>query len=489
MSYRIEGKDLVIEGWEQGIGEDPFNGIGDLRQVNIHNVNKTVAVGFPITETSSYSGATLGKPVARTTQFVSGVATNYYIVDDNGRVWTSTPGALSTWTYLATSNTTTSGDQNIGLAFYKGYLHKIQNSTIYYYKSGAWATFGSGAFAGVPHFSLVGQDSVLYFCNGPQIGSIMEKPGSTYDPATPATYIFATTALAIPSYDTALSLAEQGTNLLVGGYQNAIYPWNRISTSFTYPIFCAEPVITRMVTVNSSVFIFPGGIAGRGRIYITNGSQCEEFFKIPDNITGSYLGYVEPYYQFGDAIWWRNNLLFGMFVLTNDVGTVLPIAEVWALDVTSKQFRSVSTVPTAANGGSATCLIPNMSGSHVKGMGYIIGWNDATTGGIGSSSTSAGAGQAIVKGDLIPVGKILEKKTFEQVEIKLATPLLTGESLVVRVIEDLSTITQVGIMTSADGFSAYFKVNFQNNQWLEPSFVMNGNSEQSGVRLREMRLR
>jgi len=35
MAYKLEGKDIVINGWEQGIAETPYNGIADMRNIDI----------------------------------------------------------------------------------------------------------------------------------------------------------------------------------------------------------------------------------------------------------------------------------------------------------------------------------------------------------------------------------------------------------------------------------------------------------------------
>lgn len=46
MAYRLEKKDIVISGWEQGIADDPYSGIADIRNANISSVPKEVSVNF-----------------------------------------------------------------------------------------------------------------------------------------------------------------------------------------------------------------------------------------------------------------------------------------------------------------------------------------------------------------------------------------------------------------------------------------------------------
>lgn len=498
MAYTINQKgDLIINGWENGISPDPFTGIADMRSVNINNFPQTIAAGFTIT-TSTISGATLGKPISKATKFSTGIAQLYYILDDIGQVFSS-PSLTGTWTYLSSGATTTSASNLDSIAFYKGYLLKFRSTSIDYWNGATWvngwnpATGGSGATGIITgscqHFTLVGQDDVVYFCNDAFIGSIRDISVSAinpFDPTVPARYVFTTTALALPSYDSAICLAELGVQLLVGGSLNAIYPWNRSATSFTYPIFVADSYIKRMVTANQNVYIFPGNTVGRGRIYVTNGSQTDLYWKMPDHLTG----YVEPYYQFGDAIWHRNNLIFGMFAAKNsDKSPITGISDIWAIDANSKALRSVSTLPVSTAKGRANVLIPDsVSGS---GMSFIVGWDDGvSTPGIGYSGTTAGInGNSVIKTDIIPIGTSLDKKTFSNLQLRLATALLSGELIAVTAIEDLGArSTVVGTMTSTDGFSRSFFVNFDQSQWLQLQLTIVGNSETSGGRLKDILL-
>lgn len=59
MAYRYEGKDIVIDGWENGIAPSPHAGIADLRSANIGSVPGQVSVNFKT--------AALNKPPTVTT--------------------------------------------------------------------------------------------------------------------------------------------------------------------------------------------------------------------------------------------------------------------------------------------------------------------------------------------------------------------------------------------------------------------------------------
>lgn len=494
MAYRMETgingqPEIVIDGFDKGIAPDPYSGINDLRNVNIGTVPGEVSAGFPLTE-STVSGVALGIPVSRATAYSSGTAIGYYILDADGHVFEST-SISGTWTYLSTGVTLTNASANDVVFCWKGYIFKTRNTAIDYYSGGTWTNAWAGLTltGSTTHYTIIGNDDVVYICNGNKIASIMEKAGATFDPTNSATYTTTTTALALPTYEIAQSLAELNTTLLVGGTQNVIYPWDRISTSYRYPIFCAENYIRKMLTVNNNVLVFPGNTTGRGTIYITNGSQIDVFAKMPDYITG----YNEPYYKFYDAIYHRNNCIFGVEIVQNTNGNVIisPTANVWAIDMTTRALRAISTC--LGGSGSPRVLIPDQKGNSVPGFSYMLGQSNGSTHTIGYSGTGAGIGSYTVITDMIPVGTFLNKKTFSQVEFKLRTPLESGESIQITPITDGvsgTAFTTTSFANSGAIISTQpYEVNFEKSQWLSFLIVATGNSSTSGVRLKEIRIR
>lgn len=514
MSYKIVKEPngveaIVIRGWEQGIAPDPYSGMGRMLNVDLETPGE-VAAGYPIT-TSSQSGGTMTIPIHDATQYVAGMANQYFILDSSSQVFKSIPGSLGTWTFLSSGNTTTGASQaNQGLAYWKGYLFKFRSTHIDYSFGGTvgwvanWnpatgSTTSSDVIEGFNHYALVAQDDALYFCNGDGVGSIVENDNKTFDPTDITTYTFRafptnTNALELPTYEIAQSLAEQGISLLTGGSFNAIYPWDRVSISFGYPIYIGDIFIKRMVTVNTNVYIFPGFQTGRGRIYVTNSTQANLFFKIPDYIFGEQ----DPYYLWGDAIFHRNNLIFGFLVAKNGAtpttinnGTgLLTSAGVWAIDLETKVFREISDIGGASSGhGNASVLLsPTES---IPGMGYIVAWdNVASTSGIGYSGTTSGTGGASynITTDLIPVGTLFERKTFSQVEFKLRSALQSGESIQIIAGVDGSFST-IGTTNTVGAISDVYTVNFEKAQWLQFQISGTGNSATSGVRLEEIRIR
>lgn len=46
MSYKISGKDIIVSGFQNGIGDDPYTGISDIRNANISSVPGEVSANF-----------------------------------------------------------------------------------------------------------------------------------------------------------------------------------------------------------------------------------------------------------------------------------------------------------------------------------------------------------------------------------------------------------------------------------------------------------
>jgi hypothetical protein len=183
MAYRKEGDEIVIDGWEKGIAPSPFEGISDMRVANINNVPGTVGVGFTITANAlSGGGSSLGRPYYKAVDLTS---PTYYVLDTNGRVWSSS-SLGGTFTYLSSGDSLTGAGQNqMGLVFWNGYLIRFRNDSIDWYSGGTWhigwnpATGGTGATGVITgsttHFAIAAQDDAIYFCNGQYVGSILAR--------------------------------------------------------------------------------------------------------------------------------------------------------------------------------------------------------------------------------------------------------------------------------------------------------------------------
>lgn len=401
-----------------------------------------------------------------------------FIMTTNGYVWKlsfeeiiATGGTvpINTLSFLGNLLHSTAGSPNTGIAVFNDYLLVFMRDKIDYLKltliTGtdnpssnwhyAWKTT-TQVQAG--HRAISATDNALYFCNGPFIGSLIEI--GTFDPTNAATYTYNTAALALPTFDQATCLAQLGTSLLVGGTLNYIYPWDRISTSFSYPIVLAENFVKCIVSTNSSAYVFAGT---RGFIYITNGANVEVYKKFPDHLSST----VDPYYNWGWAIYLKNNLYFTLSASNNSQTTISNFAGIWALDLTTKQFRLSNSLSYGTYSGTVPVLVP-MGTIKPTGDGIYSGWLNGT-GGLDYTSGSPYTNyEARIDSDIIPVGTFLNKTSFTNLEYKLAKPLVSGEKVKLSQRSNLNdSFVEIGNTTTAGGVSDYYLTNFENMEWIQ----------------------
>lgn len=504
MSWRIDTeptgeKAIVISGWEKGIADSPYNGLQDLRNANTISIPGEVSSTLGASSAMSTSGATMGNLIHYAIDLgAGGLNPSYYVLDQDGHVFKNVAG---TWTSTGALTTGAQAD-NQGLCYLpygnsgNGYLFRFRGANIDYYDGATWTNgWKTNLTSGVSHYALFGQDGVMYWCNGQNVASLITD--STFAPGTPATYTYTTGALAtgLPANDTATCLAQQSTNLLIGGVQNVIYPWNRIDVSFSYPIYLADGYIKNMVTANTNVFVFTGSTNGRGRIYITNGTNADVFFKMPDELAAA----AEPYWVWGsstyasmNAAWHRSNLIFSANITTNGGTSIQGTADrVFALDLSTKALRSVGDFPSSPSSGSV--VIPIAPGTSSTGMGFYAGfYNGTSTYGIVSSVTNLTQSiSSTYTTDIIPIGTFLNVKTFTSLEYKLSVPMSSGETLSVYYRSNLNTGFQLVKAFTTLSLIADIEtpLNFEKLQWVQFQIITSAASGGSGVRLRELRIR
>lgn len=453
--------------------------------------------------TGTYSSYTLSQPLDKTIYYSATGASirNYvFILDDSGKVWwVQNTGGVLTGNLIYLGNDTLTGTTGRAINILANYLIVFRTSTTDYLQvdniengtdldSGSGWVYGWQSVSSVtenPRPTLSGIDNALYFGNSTRVGSFLINSGSSFDPTSSATYTKNTTALSINN-DQVTAIGFLGTNLLVGGLLNYIYPWDRISLSYKYPIILAENYTSRIVTANSTAYIFAGN---RGRIYETNGSNVSLFKKVPDSITSA----IDPYFTWGDAVYWKNQLYFSFSAATNAGVSINTVAGVWAIDLPSNAFRYVNQLSYGSYAGTTTVLVQNVLSTSPAGAGLYIGWvNNGTYGVDVTTSTPYTGEQAYVDYDLIPVGTFLTKKTFQNAEWKLSTPLVSGESISIYYRTNINEAFTLMGTTSTAGFLSDqpYPVNFEMSQWLQLRAVMTSTaSSPSLVRLRELRLR
>lgn len=597
MAWRIEkngdSTDIVIDGWEKAIADDPHEGIADMRNISLLSVPKEAAVAFankaitlpPIYTSVSFTvaAATDIFTVSTTAGFYTGMAiiintlsggtglsasagSNVYyvttitattfqvsknfgttsilnvtldgsgtlstaqfgqpvdsvdapsstfdtngrdykyplILDSNGLVWYvgngPDGGGLNVLQFCGNTNhSSVTNPGSLGICAWKGYLFVFEDSNIDYIKLtdlfGTTGPFGhwhiawqsvTGSNAG--HKAIAATDDAMYFCNGTAVGALLQNVGVTFDPTNTTTYTYDIAALQLPTFDYATCLAQLGTTLLVGAISSFIYPWDRTSTSFNYPLIVAESYIKNIVSTNSIAYIFAGN---RGRIYITNGANVQEFKKFPDQLSGTET----PYYNWGGAIYLRNQLYFGISATTNGNSAVNNFSGVWALDLTNTstpKLYMLNSLSTGSYAGSVPVLLEPGVPNTQAGNGVLVGWIDGSgNGGIDTGSTSPYTNyEAYIDTDIIPVGTYLNPNTDSQIEYKLSKPLVSGESIRIAWRGNLTdSFTTVATFTTIGQVSDITTVNFQNQQWIQLRVSMSSTaSSPSYDRLKEIRI-
>lgn len=448
---------------------------------------------------------------------------DYFLVDKEGRVWSNTydTGTNSYWTY--TGNKINNRSNGNGLVYYEasdetGYLFVFSNSSIDYTPTGAssiawtyqWSpSAGTAAgYSATPtavlktpatknytHEAMVAPDNNVYYCDKNWIGRFYEKnPATAFLPSDTSTYVFDQTPL-LPGTDRANCLAYLGTNLLVGGFRNIIYPWDTTSSTFNYPIPLSESLVARMVTVNTNTYIFVGN---RGRIYITNGSQAQLYKKIPDHLSGV----VEPYFGWGGACFGKNQLYFSLYCTNNLNSEISGYGGVWAIDLDTQALRLVHKLSYDTYRGFASAITPveiaTVNSQNPVGTGLLMGWKSQYPIASGDSSgldtnlsTPYTNSQATIDTDLIPIGTLDNPRNLTRIEYRLVKPLVSGESITIKYRKDFSqSYTTIFTDSTAGHFSDAQPVNFDNAQWIQFQIVLNSTaSSPSYVRLKEIRLK
>lgn len=424
---------------------------------------------------------------------------NAYILDDLGQVWILGNGQSQTQGLNVlqfcgnTNHSTTSAAGGYGIVIWKSYLFVFLGNKIDYISLASllgngpfgawhigWKTITSSA-AG--HKALAATDDAVYFCNGSAVGSFLLVAGATFDPTDATTFTFNTSALALPTFDFAVCIAQLGTSLLVGGILTFVYPWNRTSTSFNYPLIVAEAFVKNIVSTNSNAYIFAGN---RGNIYITNGANIDIYKKFPDHLSGTET----PYYNWGAALYFRNQLYFSVSATTNAAAAINTFAGVWAYDLKTNALRLENSLSTASYSGTVPVIVP-MGGIPSAGNGIYVGYVQ-TTGFIDYSSSNPYTNfESYIDTELVPVGTFYTPKTYEQAEFKLSAPLVTGEQVRMAYRTNLSAnFATIFTTTAAGTISNGNSPNFEKVQWIQFRLSLASTvSSPSYNRLKEARIR
>jgi hypothetical protein len=479
----------------------------------------------PITITANISGTfstyTIGTPLSSCNDSSSSaLQPNIYFIDSTNAAWWITGvtalslfpvgtviflgniGSISSWSgngiiayhgYLFIFRYT-SGTGNVDYASISGLISTVTPASSWTY---SWKTF-AGTSLSIDMRPIVGQDDTVYWGNGSYVASLFQNPGTGFNPGTSSTYTYNVQALPILSSDIVTCIGELGQTLLIGGVKHFVYPWDRVSIGYNAPLVIPENYTSRIVTANNNAYIFAGN---RGRIYITNGSGIDDFKKIPDYVSGT----IQPYYIWGDATYWHNQLVFTLGTYfyqnqgyQNDGSTPLTTMNaVWEIDVMSEALRCTLPLSFGTYSGYAPMIAPNVNALNPAGEGLFIGWNNGSPGIDSSIGAPYSGRQTIIDSDMIPVGLLTTPYTPSQVEWKTSYPIGangTSETVALYWRTDLSqSFSLAGTTTNSTApgqLSDIYPAGFEKAQWVQIRAVLTSNATTpTYTRLKEFRIR
>ncbi len=292
--------------------------------------------------------------------------------------------------------------------------------------------------------------------------------------------VFTPQRLNLPAFEISQSIGELGSTILVGCKGNVVYQWNQISVTPGDFVNVPENNVVNILTVNNMGFLFAGS---KGNIYITNGSSASAVISVPDycaGIAGTQASYFEPYFTWGDAIYLRGRVYFSILDQTSTkTGNC---GGVWSFTPTQNMFfgndqglalRLENQNSYGTYNGVATVLIDSQVQGAISPQ-YWSAWYSTISSpvyGIDFTSTTP-VGTTVVETDLVPTGYLLgeQKKTFQNIEYKLASPLANGESISIAYRKNSTeSYTDLGtavVETSTD-LSGVFTASFENTRWLQ----------------------
>lgn len=284
--------------------------------------------------------------------------------------------------------------------------------------------------------------------------------------------------LNLPVGEVAKSMAEVGNQVLIGAAGSVVYPWDQVATLPSTFITLPEEDTQKIITVNQVGYLFTGY---KGNIYVTDGSLASLALKVPDycaGVPGTAASYIEPVYKWGGAMYLRGRVYFSILDQTaskagqcGGVWSFYPTQNLAVEQDTGLSLRLENRNSYGTYNGMATVLIPSKDQNAIAPQ-YWAGWYSSVSSplyGIDFTSTTSSSGYTF-ETDLMPVGTMLEKKTFSQIEYKLAAPLAVGEGVQLYIrANGVDAYASLGtaIVESTTGLSGYFNVNVQNMQWAQ----------------------
>lgn len=472
------GQQIIFNGWEKGVANSPLEGLGQVVNMNVYSKPGRAIIQQKATQVlSGMSG--IGKWFVR-----NPLNQDIYSLDSSGVVRISTDNG-DTWSTVS-GNTTTSASGN-GLGIWlspndktKAFLFVARNALLDVYNistttwTNGWQSLESTSG---DHMMYTGLDNILYIGNRSYVATFEEVLGSTFVPGTSSTYKWNNKALDIPSQYDIQTLSPLGTNLMIGastGFvgstglssDSQIFPWDRVSDTFTLPIQINDLGVNQLFTRNNILYINSGL---KGDIRYTNGSDTQMFRELYNlNLENTLRPYAGAMNALGEEI------LFGVGVrgLSTDTG---PLGVYSTKDETYVLRNTVSTGETTKVQIGAILAISDSE--------YVFSWakdTGSTTRGIdkvGKDSLLYSNYLAYIETDLVYVGDFIRSQNFSRIQFQLAKPLVGGQGIKIEYRKNLSdSFTTIGtwdFATIGSRLSYESDASINNAEWIQLKISLN----------------
>lgn len=409
--------------------------------------NAIAGTAIDITSTGSGTHTVVATQINSVKKFVQDTTVTssnfrFYAIDASARVWVYYSGM---WTHLP--GNAAGGGQ--GLEIWKGYLFTLgNNGVVSTYGpltdvggTAAWTSSWQDVDDSDAYFapSVAGQDDILYFAFGRHVYSVEEVSGKTFAPGDATTFSFVNPALDLPSGYRIKTLAELGDRLAIGtwrGPNNAAYSfedktadiffWDRSSDSFDLPVRITDNGVNQLITVDNLLYAVCGY---EGRVYVTNGSTAQIFASIPASMLGKQQS---PYHLMflPNAIMRHKGRIF--FGVGSTPGAMFGPLGVYSLDISTNKICAENIVSSGNSGTSGNVQIGALLSTGEDDYLCGIFWDSNATFKKwidDVSTTRYSSDEAFVETGLVSVGSYTDRKTFTNLDIAVAKPMISGTSI------------------------------------------------------------
>lgn len=436
--------EVHIKDWFKGMVRHPIYGFGLLKNVEVFESKGLAKLKNRSLVLSTITPNQL--PIAE-------------VYDDYGNVYTMT-GETGQGAVYKNGTVLNSGmSNNRDMKIYKDYLWARHANVISAYgplnNNPQW--FGNVVTGLNSDFNgplLVGQDDYLYTGNGNSVIKI-EVTSSGTPTVAPSTATSAT--LDLPDGQYVSCLTEFGTKIAIGthggpyyssrsNYPTArLYTWNRQAGTLGNPGLADLPVVFNENGINAIIqhanklYLSAGT---QGNIYVSDGTNFQKIASIPYSKYG--VSYSSTVYINAMAISQRGNLLVG---ISADLSP-LSLAGIYEIDLSAEGYPISYFLPQNATVGTTSTPTQYKIGfvnpvtnqntkiGYANGSNYYVDYSDFTL------YASYGG---VIESPLIRVGNFDTKKTFQEVEFSLASPMVSGQNIRISYrLNDTDSYTTIG---------------------------------------------